>query len=129
MSGANLRRKLLLALILVLGIPSVIVLAGVKPERVNDVLPDEVQTIDESLFRSNQYTQMDDLSVVENHLDVPGSFTKIGENARLMLYAENPNGAIRVVDKETNYIYGSSFAARDVNIEHFNTRWEGIINS
>jgi hypothetical protein len=41
-SGANLRRKLLLALILVLGIPSVIVLAGVKPERVNDVLPDEV---------------------------------------------------------------------------------------
>lgn len=129
MSGANLRRKLLLALILVLGIPSVIVLAGVKPERVNDVLPDEVQTIDESLFRSNQYTQMDDLSVVENHLDVPGSFTKVGENARLMLYAENPNGAIRVVDKETNYIYGSSFAARDVNIEHFNTRWEGIINS
>jgi hypothetical protein len=67
---------------------------------------------------------MDDMSVVENHLDVPGSFTKVGENARLMLYAENPNGAIRVVDKETNYIYGSSFAA-EMSTSSISTPVEG----
>ncbi len=129
MLEARFWRKILLAISLVVLIPGLIVLARPRTEFVMDTLPEASGDIDESLFHSNQYTQPDDLTPVSNHLDIPASFDLVGENDSIQLYAENPNGAIRVVDKTTGYIYGSSFAESGLDIPNFNTRWEGIINS
>lgn len=129
MSLANVWKKAMLGGLLVIVIPLLAVIARPLPNQLLDGPPAAEATLDEALYRSNQYTQLDDETPVANHLDIPSTFSLVGENAKLELYAENPNGAIRVLAKESGYIYGSSFAKSGEDIPNFNTRWEGIINS
>ena len=94
-----------------------------------DTLDGGSAVLEATRFTSNQYTQTDDESVVDSSLTIPGTFALVGETDALQLYAESPNGAIRVVNKADGYVYGSSFDAALVPIPYFNTTWEGIVNS
>ena len=94
-----------------------------------DLLPNSDNILDETYLGSNQFTQDDDLTLVSNYLDVPASYLKVGENNNYILYMEEGSQAIRVVNKADGFIYGSSIATKDENIDNFNTTWEGIVNS
>ncbi|MCF7924415.1 MAG: hypothetical protein K9L64_04810, partial [Candidatus Izimaplasma sp.] len=102
--------------------------AGVKNIE-SDLLPNSDNILDETYLSSNQFTQADDLTVVNNYLDVPSTYLKVGENNNYTLYMEEDSQAIRVVNKSDGFIYGSSISTKDDNLDNFNTTWEGIVNS
>jgi len=106
----------------------VLVDARVKTEK-TDSLPISDIILDETYLSSNQFTQADDLTVVDDYLDVPESYLKVGENSNYSLYLEEGSLAIRIVNKEDGFIYGSSISTKDDNLDNFNTTWEGIVNS
>jgi len=124
-----LKKILLLAVLLsVVLVPASLLLAERRIP--SDTLDGDASAILEATrFTSNQYTQTDDETVVDSSLTIPGTFSLVGETDALQLFAESPNGAIRVVNKEDGYVYGSSFDAANVPIPYFNTTWEGIVNS
>lgn len=128
MSSDNRFRKALLAVLLVLFLPATLVLGRGMPAPA-DSLPDDFAALGDTLFESNRYTQPDDETVVDNYTDIPGNFQLVGESEAIALYAESPNGAIRVVNKADGFVYGSSFAAAGVPIPYFNELWEGIVAS
>lgn len=128
MFSGNRIRKALLSALLALFLPATLVLGrGIAVPA--DSLPGDFSALGDTLFESNRYTQPDDLTVVDNYTDIPGTFALVGESETIALYAESPNGAIRVVNKADGFVYGSSFAAAGVPIPYFNELWEGIIAS
>ena len=94
-----------------------------------DILPVQDNLLDETYLSSNQFTQTDDLTVVNNFLDVPTSYIEVGESDSYVLYMEEGSFAIRVLNKIDGFIYGSSISTKDENLDNFNTTWEGIVNS
>lgn len=125
----NTKKIMMLFVLVVIGfLTFVLVEARVKTYEA-DLLPNSDNILDETYLSSNQFTQDDDLTVVGNYLDVPASYLKVGENSYYSLYMEEGSLAIRVVNKIDGFIYGSSIATKDENIDNFNTTWEGIVNS
>jgi len=94
-----------------------------------DLITEYTNILDDTLLASNQFTQPDDLSVVDNFLDVPDTYMEVGDNEYYTLYMEEESYAIRVVNKVDGFIYGSSISDKDENLDNFNTTWEGIVNS
>lgn len=94
-----------------------------------DILPNQENILDDTLLASNQFTQPDDLSLVENFIDIPASYILVGENEYYKLYMEEDSYAIRVLNKVDGFIYGSSLGTKDDDLDNFNTTWEGIVNS
>jgi hypothetical protein len=123
------KKAILLLLLTISGFLTVYLLDARVKTIAYDELVDTANILDETFLSSNQFTQADDLSVVNNYLDVPESFIKVGENSYYILYMEEGSQAIRVVNKVDGFIYGSSIATKDENIDNFNTTWEGIVNS
>lgn len=129
MSSGKALRKGLLVLLLAAFVPLTVVFGRGGIRVPSDSLSEAADPLGDTLFESNRYTQTDDLSVVDNYTDIPSTFELVGESDSIALYAESPNGAIRVVNKEDGFVYGSSFAAAGVPIPYFNELWEGIIAS
>lgn len=102
---------------------------GVNDHVEADVITDYTNILDDTLLASNQFTQPDDLTEVNNFLDVPETYLEIASNEFYTLYMEEDSYAIRVVNKEDLFIYGSSLSDKDDNLEHFNNTWEAIVNS
>ena len=130
MSSTKLIKKasLLFVLILTFVLTFVLVEARVNTYQA-DQLPVSRNILDQTYLSSNQFTQADDLTVVDNYLDVPNSYLKVGENSYYSLYMEAGSQAIRIVNKADGFIYGSSISTKDDNLDNFNTTWEGIVNS
>ncbi|MFA5006895.1 MAG: DUF5696 domain-containing protein [Candidatus Izemoplasmatales bacterium] len=128
MSFRNLIKKALVVLFLA-GLPTAVAVAAIRPVPSDILAPDPGSPLEDTLFQSNRHTQVDDFTEVENDLAIPGNFALVAETEELMLYAEEPSGAIRVVVKADGYVFGSSFAAASEPIPHFNETWEGIVNS
>jgi len=95
----------------------------------NDILPYSNDILDETYLSSNQFTQADDLSVVDNFLSVPDTYLLLGENEYYYLYMEEASYAIRIVNKADGFIYGSSLSTLDEDLVDFNKTYEGIVNS
>ncbi|MDD3477319.1 MAG: DUF5696 domain-containing protein, partial [Candidatus Izemoplasmatales bacterium] len=118
-----------LVLIMVMGLASFVVYAS---DWVFVAGADELpvsSSLDDTYLSSNQFTQADDLSVVDNFLNVPVSYILVGDNAYYSLYMEEGSYAIRILNKADGFIYGSSISTKDQDLEYFNTTWEGIVNS
>jgi len=95
-----------------------------------DGLPQATSSLfDATKFASNQFTQEDDEAVATPFLDVPAAFVRAAADERLELWYEPGNYAIRVVDLDSGYVFGSSFADKDADLPNFNNKFEGIINS
>jgi len=122
------KASLLFVLILTFVLTFVLVEARVNTYQA-DQLPVSRNILDQTYLSSNQFTQADDLTVVDNYLDVPNSYLKVGENSYYSLYMEAGSQAIRIVNKADGFIYGSSISTKDDNLDNFNTTWEGIVNS
>lgn len=105
------------------------VFAKPSPQSDDEGLPTDGNIMDETYLSSNQFTQEDDLSLVENFLDIPTSYLLVGESSSYRLYMEEGSFAIRVESKIDGFIYGSSISTKDDNLPNFNTTWEGIVNS
>jgi len=128
--SANIIKKILICLVLAAFLPLAIVIEARSslPKRL-DSFSDETVVLDDTLFSSNQFTQADDLTVVDNFLDIPTTFSLVGETDTLLLYMETDSFAIRVVNKEDGFIYGSSIMSKDDDLQYFGSTWEGIVNS
>jgi len=122
------KASLLFVLILTFVLTFILVEARVNTYE-TDQLPMSSNILDQTYLSSNQFTQADDLTVVDNYLDVPESYLKVGENIYYSLYMEEGSQAIRIVNKADGFIYGSSISTKDDNLDNFNTTWEGIVNS
>jgi len=85
--------------------------------------------LDETYLASNQFTQVDDLSIVDNLLTVPDTYLLVGETDSLLLYMEEGSYAIRVVNKTDGFIHGSSFGKTGDNYSYLGTTWEENVNS
>ncbi len=125
----NMKKALVVFGLFVVGFLTFVLVEAEVRGNEPDLLPNSDNILDETYLSSNQFTQDDDLTVVGNYLDVPESFIKVGENGYYQLYMEEGSGAIRIVNKDDGFIYGSSIATKDENIDNFNTTWEGIVNS
>lgn len=108
---------------------SISVLAKPSLQYDSDGLPIENNLLDETYLSSNQFTQEDDLSPVDNFLDIPSNYLLVGESETYRLYMEEGSYAIRIENKTDGFIYGSSISTKDDNLQYFNTTWEGIVNS
>ncbi|MBN2540537.1 MAG: hypothetical protein JXB08_03325 [Bacilli bacterium] len=127
---AKLGKRLLLVLIMTtVGYLTVTVFARTIPFYTSDAFPIQENILDNTFFSSNQFTQADDLTAVDNFLDVPSGYQLVGETASYQLYMEETSYAIRVVNKEDGFIYGSSMGSLGEDLDNFNTKWEGIVNS
>jgi hypothetical protein len=125
-------KKTLVALVVLLTLfAAVAVPVFASPEDVTgDTLPVTSSSLfDSTKFVSNQYTQTDDETVVTPFIDIPSTFVKASEDDRLELWYEPGNYAIRIVDRTSGYIFGSSFADKTTDLPDFNRKFEGIINS
>ncbi|MFA7075449.1 MAG: DUF5696 domain-containing protein [Candidatus Izemoplasmatales bacterium] len=122
------RATFIFTLLIVLSITFVLVKAQ-DDYVINDELPNRDNILDETYLASNQFTQEDDLTIVNNYLSIPSTYLKIAENSNYILYMEETSYAIRVLNKNDNFIYGSSLSTMDDNLDNFNTTWEGIVNS
>lgn len=131
MSSKSWIKKIFLSLILILSVlTSYFVFASDLHSRsLSDSLSTDSLVLDDTYLESNQFTKEDDLSIVDNFLDVPSSYLLVGENENYRLYMEEGSYAIRIYNKADGFIYGSSISTKDDNLENFNTTWEGIVNS
>lgn len=128
-SSRHIKRFMLLLTLSIFGLFSYTVFANTEKHYETDILPTQDNLLDETYLSSNQFTQADDLSVVDNFLDIPDSYLKVGENDSYILYMEEDSYAIRVLNKIDGFVYGSSISTKDENLDYFNTTWEGIVNS
>ncbi|MBU1145563.1 MAG: hypothetical protein KJ971_06890 [Firmicutes bacterium] len=129
-SNKILKKLILLVLIIPLVFLCIPLLAKMSPSTIeSDSLPETETLLDETFLSSNQFTQADDLAVVNNFLTIPNTYILVGETDSLALYFEEESYAIRILNKADNFIYGSSLSTKDDNLENFNTTWEGIVNS
>ena len=127
----NMTKKIICVLTLsatfIFGFP---VMADWMDQSAEDSLPSLNNAIlDETYLSSNQFTQADNLAVVDNFLSVPDTYLLVGETDSLMLYMERVSYAIRIVNKVDGFIYGSSLGKKTDNYENFNLTWENIVNS
>jgi len=123
-------RKLLILAVFVAMVPlAFLTEAATRGDYRLDSPNQEVLVLDDTLFSSNQYTQIDDTSVVNNYLDIPDTFIQVGESDALILYMEEDSYAIRIVNKADGFIYGSSLMSKNDDLEHFGSTWEGYVNS
>ncbi|XFA99055.1 DUF5696 domain-containing protein [Candidatus Izemoplasma sp. B36] len=129
MSRIKLIKKLFIVILIILSITVVRTFAFSVKVYQSDDLELYENILDETLLASNQFTQADDLTVVDNFLDIPESYLLVGENQHYKLYMEEESYAIRVLNKVDGFIYGSSISTKDDNLNNFNTTWEGIVNS
>lgn len=127
---AKFTKKVLVVIVLLITITmsSEILARSIKSYN-TDILPMQENVLDDTLLASNQFTQADDLSVVDNFIDVPNEYLLVAENNFYKLYMEEGSYAIRVVNKADGFIYGSSLSTKEENLKNFNTVWEGIVNS
>lgn len=129
MSKVKLIKKFLMVILIVLTLSVVRTFAlGIKTYQ-SDSIDFKDNILDETFLASNQFTQADDLSIVDNFLDIPDTYLLVGENQFYKLYMEEESYAIRVLNKSDGFIYGSSISTYDDNLDNFNTTWEGIVNS
>lgn len=98
---------------------------------VNAVVEDDEINYDEyqmnALLSSNRFTQMeaDDLVTV-NPLVSIDDYTLISENTNLRLYLKSTDLSIRIEDKESGYIWGSSF---NTDGQRLNKIWRARVDS
>ncbi|MBI9010101.1 MAG: hypothetical protein JEZ05_08715 [Tenericutes bacterium] len=128
-SSKNIKRLMIVLVASIFGLLSFTVFGSVGSTYDVDILPVQDNLLDETYLSSNQFTQIDDLSVVNNFLDVPATYLQVGESDSYILYMEEESFAIRVLNKVDGFIYGSSISTLDDNLSNFNTTWEGIVNS
>ncbi|XMB72302.1 DUF5696 domain-containing protein [Mycoplasmatota bacterium WC30] len=128
-SSKNIKRLMVVFVATIFGLLSYTVFGSTERSYDVDILPIQDNLLDETYLSSNQFTQTDDLSQVDNFLDVPASYLKVGESDSYILYMEEGSFAIRVLNKVDGFIYGSSISTLDDNLSNFNTTWEGIVNS
>ena len=129
LSISNFKKIMLIFSLFVIGFLTLVIVEAEKSNYELDSLPIGDNILDETYLSSNQFTQDDDLSIVNNYLDVPNSFIRVADNDFYTLYMEEGSQAIRVLNKADGFVYGSSIATKDENIDNFNTTWEGIVNS
>lgn len=130
MCSTNKYKKVIVIFVMIITILlSIHVYASVNKTYDVDSMIETSNILDETLLASNQFTQDDDLSVVNNFLDIPDTYIPVAENQYYQLYMEEESYAIRVYNKEDGFIYGSSISDKDDNLKNFNTTWEGIVNS
>jgi len=126
----KLAKKLFITLLVSgVGLLGITASGRIKPSLKADVIVDENLVLDETLFRSNQFTQPDDLTPVANYLTIPDSFLLVGETADLKLYMEEGSYAIRVQNKHDGFIYGSSFLAKEEDTPNFGATYENYVDS
>ncbi len=128
-SSKYIKRFVIVIVISIFGMLSFTVFGSFNSSYDIDILPQQDNLLDETYLSSNQFTQVDDLSVVNNFLDIPASYLKVGESDLYVLYMEAGSFAIRVLNKVDGFIYGSSISTMNENLSNFNTTWEGIVNS
>ena len=128
-SSKPIKKLMIITIIMIFGMLSYSVLAFTEHNYEADIIPIQDNLLDETFLSSNQFTQTDDLTVVDNFLDVPVSYIQVGESDSYILYMEEESFAIRVVNKIDGFVYGSSISTLDENLNNFNTTWEGIVNS
>ncbi|MGD9909790.1 MAG: DUF5696 domain-containing protein [Candidatus Izemoplasmatales bacterium] len=131
MSSKSWVKKIFLSLALILSILTsyFVYASGVNSRILSDSLTADAMVLDDTYLSSNAFTKEDDLSIVDNFLDIPSSYLLVGENDYYKLYMEEGSYAIRLYNKADGFIYGSSISTKDDNLEYFNTTWEGIVNS
>lgn len=123
-------KKIILGLTIILTLVlSIQIFASSNKSYDLDEITETSNILDDTLLASNQFTQDDDLTVVDNFLDIPSTYILVGENSYYKLYMEEESYAIRILNKADGFIYGSSISDKDENLENFNNTWEGIVNS
>ena len=101
-------KRVSVALILIISMLVVVVIFGF-----DQTISDEVSVVGRpastSTLVSNKYTQADDPYVeVSNPYVTVDGYTKLAENDHFILYYKEIDLSIRILDKATNYIWGSS---------------------
>ncbi len=119
---------IIMLLVLSLSIPPLVAYTRQQPNDFLSASPDAI--LDETYLSSNQFTQVDDLTTVDQLLSVPDTYLLVGETDDLKLYMEENSFAIRVVNKNDNdFIHGSSFGKTGDNYDYLGTTWEENVNS
>ena len=123
------KRMILICLIVAMFYLPILVFSS--SEVADDELPEieSLNLFDETKLRSNQFTQMDDLRLVQNHLTIPPTFVLVAQSSQYRLYVELDNFAFRLEHIDSGYIRGSSLADKTTNVSFFNQTFRGYLNS
>jgi len=104
--------------------------SGSEEESEGSLLSDEVQSAEYNIeIYSNRHTMPEgNTSKVENRLNLEG-YVKMLENDNLQIWYREAICGIRIVVKETGYIWGSLESDKQEGENRLNERWSAMANS